>query len=369
MPKITHIFKTYFPETNGGLEEAIRQYGSHAAQNGFEVEVVSVGSGNYTVASPDNITTRFYRKSFDRLSNPFSMAFARSFKRICTHTDILHFHFPWPTAELLTLCHSMETPALVTFHCDIHKAKPLKQLYLPFVTRFLGKMDAVCISSKRLFNTTPYLAQFTEKIHEVSYFVNKSRFAGLGEPDREIMAFAGKHKNYVLFAGMLRWYKGLDVLLDAAKQMKHPVVIVGKGELFDRLHARIQNEKINTVHLMGFQSDANLKFLIENCGLVVLPSTAPAEAFGQILLEGLYFSKPLVSTELGTGTSIVNRHNHTGVVVPPGCPVALARAMNTILTDERLAHRFSTNAFHHYLDNFTARAQGDKYLRIYRSLL
>ena len=59
MPKITHIFKTYFPETNGGLEEAIRQYGSHAAKNGFKVEVVSVGSGNYTVTSPDNITTRF----------------------------------------------------------------------------------------------------------------------------------------------------------------------------------------------------------------------------------------------------------------------------------------------------------------------
>ncbi|MDQ1270736.1 MAG: hypothetical protein QG618_2048, partial [Thermodesulfobacteriota bacterium] len=40
MSKITHNFKTYFPETNGGLEEAIRQYGSHAAKHGFEVEVV-----------------------------------------------------------------------------------------------------------------------------------------------------------------------------------------------------------------------------------------------------------------------------------------------------------------------------------------
>jgi rhamnosyl/mannosyltransferase len=120
---------------------------------------------------------------------------------------------------------------------------------------------------------------------------------------------------------------------------------------------------------MGFQSDANLKFLIENCGLVVLPSTAPAEAFGQILLEGLYFSKPLVSTELGTGTSIVNRHNHTGFVVQSGCHLCLARAIDKILTDEHCAQRFSKNAFHHYLDNFTARAQGDKYLRIYRSLL
>ncbi len=87
------------------------------------------------------------------------------------------------------------------------------------------------------------------------------------------------------------------------------------------------------------------------------------------LLEGLYFSKPLVSTELGTGTSIVNRHNHTGFVVQAGCHLCLARAIDKILTDEHCAQGFSKNAFHHYLDNFTARAQGDKYLRIYRSLL
>lgn len=65
----------------------------------------------------------------------------------------------------------------------------------------------------------------------------------------------------------------------------------------------------------------------------------------------------------------MNRDNHTGFVVQPGCHVSLARAMNKILTDENCAQRFSKNAFHHYLDNFTAKAQRDKYLRIYRSLL
>jgi rhamnosyl/mannosyltransferase len=65
----------------------------------------------------------------------------------------------------------------------------------------------------------------------------------------------------------------------------------------------------------------------------------------------------------------VNRHNHTGFVVQAGCHLCLARAMDKILTDEHCAQRFSKNAFHHYLDNFTARAQGDKYLRIYKYLI
>ena len=107
MAKITHLFKTYFPETNGGLEEAIRQYGTYARENGFDVEVVSVGFENYTITTPDGIKTKFYRKTIDVFSNPFSFAFALSFKKICEKTDILHFHFPWPTVELLSLFHSI----------------------------------------------------------------------------------------------------------------------------------------------------------------------------------------------------------------------------------------------------------------------
>jgi len=141
MAKITHIFKTYFPETSGGLEEAIRQYGSHAVKKGYDVEVVSIGHRTYTIRSSDGIQTRFYKSSFDFFSNPFSFDFACSFKKIVEDTDILHFHFPWPTAELLALFHHIKKPALVTFHCDIHRSKPLKRLYLPFVKQYLKKMD------------------------------------------------------------------------------------------------------------------------------------------------------------------------------------------------------------------------------------
>jgi len=368
MVKITHIFKTYFPETSGGLEEAIRQYGSHAVKNGFDVEVVSVGPKNYTLTTHDGIKTKFYKKTFDLFSNPFSFDFARSFGKIIENTDILHFHFPWPTAELLGLFLRINKPALVTFHCDIHKIKPLKRLYLPFALGFMKKMDTICVSSKSLLNTTPYLGQFKDKIQEVSYFVNEKRFSNLPGPDADIIKWTREIKNYALFVGVLRWYKGLDVLLDAAKSIDHDIIIVGKGDLYHKLESRIKNENLKNVHLLGFQNDNNLKFLIERSRLIVLPSIAPAEAFGQILLEGLYFSKPLVSTELGTGTSLVNRHNHTGFVVQPDCSVSLAFAINKLLTDDVCSKKFSINAYHHYLDNFTATAQGDKYIRIYRSL-
>ena len=366
--KITHIFKTYFPETNGGLEEAIRQYAVHAEKNGFNVEVVAVGSKTYTITTPDGIKTKFYKKSIDFISNPFSIQFALLFKKICNNTDILHFHFPWPTAELLSLFHNIKKPALVTFHCDIHKFKPLKRLYLPFIRQYLKKIDKICISSLNLFNTTKYLHEFRDKIKEIPYWINENRFSNLPAPDQKIIGFTKKIKNYALFTGVLRWYKGLDILLDASKKVDGDIIIVGKGTLYNRLKLRIKNENLSNVHLTGFQPDNNLKFLIKNSRFIILPSITPAEAFGQILLEGLYFSKPLISTELGTGTSIVNKHNYTGLVVQSGCSSSLSKAMNRIFKEQKLYENFSKNAFQHYLNNFTPAIQGDKYIQIYKEL-
>ena len=65
MPQVTHVFKTYFPETSGGLEEAIRQCGTYAAAKGFTVKVVCVGPADYTVTSQDGICTQFYKKTWD----------------------------------------------------------------------------------------------------------------------------------------------------------------------------------------------------------------------------------------------------------------------------------------------------------------
>lgn len=368
MTKITHFFKAYFPEVSGGIEEAIRQCGTHARENGFNVEVVSVGPKTCTITTLDGIKTKFHKKSFDIFSNPFSCSFALSFKKICNNTDILHFHFPWPTAELLLLFHDIRKPALVTFHCDIHKNKFLKRLYLPLIKQYLKKIDKICISSQNLFNTIQYLHEFRDKTEEVSYWINEKRFSDLPDPDSKIVELTKKIKNYALFTGVLRWYKGLDILLDASKKFDGDIIIVGKGALYDKLQSRIKNENLNNVHLTGFQPDNNLKLLIEKSRFIVLPSIIPAEAFGQILLEGLYFSKPLISTELGTGTSIVNKHNHTGLVIKPGCSASLSMAMNRILKENSLYERFSKNAFQHYLNNFTASIQGDKYIRIYKKL-
>ncbi|MFK5951943.1 MAG: glycosyltransferase, partial [Desulfobacterium sp.] len=240
MAKITHVFKTYFPETNGGLEEAIRQIGRSSIKDGYRVEVVAAGVKNYELSTADGITVKFHESNLDFYSNPFSFSLMNQFKAICEDTDILHFHFTWPTAEILTLIHGVSKPMVVTFHCDIHKNKFLKALYQPIMRRFLKRADKICVTSRNLFLSTPCLHEFQGKVEEVPLWLDEERFSGLSGPDKAITEFVKERKPYGLFAGVLRWYKGLDILLEASRTFKGDIIIVGKGPLFGYLKKQIK---------------------------------------------------------------------------------------------------------------------------------
>ena len=89
----------------------------------------------------------------------------------------------------------------------------------------------------------------------------------------------------------------------------------------------------------GERPDADKVAALHAADLFVLPSTNRAEAFGIVLIEALAAGTPLISTELGTGTSYVNQHEVTGLVTPPNDPAALAAAINRLTHDDDLRRR------------------------------
>lgn len=81
------------------------------------------------------------------------------------------------------------------------------------------------------------------------------------------------------------------------------------------------------------------------------------------------FGKPLVSCEIGTGTSFVNAHNETGLVVPPNQPRQLADAINRLFEDTQLATEFGIAARKRYETYFAGSKMAEAYTDVYRQLL
>jgi rhamnosyl/mannosyltransferase len=80
-------------------------------------------------------------------------------------------------------------------------------------------------------------------------------------------------------------------------------------------------------------------------------------------------SKPMISSEIGTGTTYINIHGETGLVVPPTDVDSLAAAMSQLWNDEDKARQMGENAYQRYLALFTADKMASQYAELYRNLI
>ena len=168
---------------------------------------------------------------------------------------------------------------------------------------------------------------------------------------------------------MLRYYKGLHFLLKAAENADFNVLIVGKGPEQESLREQIRARSLDNVVLTGYLPDREKMALFHLCRGVVFPSFLRAEAFGVTLLEGAMCARPLISAEVGTGSSHVNLHGQTGLVVTPGCPRSLRIAMDRLHEDAELAHELGQGARARFEQHFTGTEMGCRYARIYEQML
>ena len=175
------------------------------------------------------------------------------------------------------------------------------------------------------------------RLHVIPPGVNPSLFERpLEDP------FTGFGKPRVLFVGRLAPQKGVRTLVAAAGLIEHPsaqVLLVGNGP--ERPALEREAERIGVgdrFHFLGFVAHDRLPAVLTHADLLVLPSLY--EELGTVLLEAMQVSLPIVPSKTG-GIPDVMEDDVNGILVPPGDPEALARAIDRILADCELVSRLS----------------------------
>jgi rhamnosyl/mannosyltransferase len=153
------------------------------------------------------------------------------------------------------------------------------------------------------------------------------------------------------------------------KDVDYPVVIVGAGPLELELHAQAAALGLRNIHFLGRLGDEDKVALLQLSYAIVFPSHLRSEAFGISLLEGAMYGKPMISSEIGTGTSYINIHNETGLVVPPSNPQAFREAMRSLWENPERAAAMGVKAEARYRQLFTADEMGRKWTELYQELL
>jgi len=166
----------------------------------------------------------------------------------------------------------------------------------------------------------------------------------------------------VLFAGRLHEEKGPDLLLDALPRLRRRVrcVLLGAGPQEPALLERVEQLGLEgAVEMPGWQGDVGT--WMGRADLVVVPSRY--EAWSQAAVTAMANGVPVAATNVeGLPTTLADGR---GILVPPDDPVALARAIDDVLTGAR---RPDLTAARRYAERFTADRVADQYTHLYRSL-
>lgn len=366
--RVLHVYRTYFPDTQGGLEEAIRQICRNTMAFGVESRVFML-SRNPDPAIIDMPEAQVYRfpLSFEIASCGFSLKCFSGFKQLVDWADIVHYHFPWPFGDLLHLLGAKHKPSVVTYQSDVVRQRQLLRCYRPLKRRFLSSVDRIVATSPNYVETSPALQAYLDKIEVIPIGLNYDSYPRVEPSDIDrIEQQVGR--DFFLFVGVLRYYKGLHILLEAAQNQDFKVVIVGAGPIEVELKAQAAGLGLTNVVFPGFVSDVMKVALFRLARAVVFPSYLRSEAFGVTLVEGAMFRKPLISAEIGSGMSYINQHEETGLVVPPGDHLALRQAMLRLHEHPELAEKMGEAAHQRYHELFTGRQMGEKYAALYREV-
>jgi len=135
------------------------------------------------------------------------------------------------------------------------------------------------------------------------------------------------------------------------------------------LKAQAAQLGLTNVHFLGGLPDEDKVALLQLCYAFVFPSHLRSESFGISLLEGAMYGKPMISCEIGTGTTFINIADETGLVVPPRDADALARAMMTLWQNPDQADLMGRRALKRYEEVFSAKRMSTSYAELYRELL
>lgn len=367
--KVLHVYKTYYPDTNGGIEMVMQQLTEGLKDLHVESRILVLSKNsslkNYLYNGIEVIRCK---TTLELSSNPMSLNAFSEFKKQLEWADIVHYQFPWPFADLLHIFSNTKKPSVISYQSDIVRQKFFMKLYKPFMNIFLKRADRICASSPQYIKTSDVLSKIS---HKVSAIPNGIQASACPKASRHLIGEWEKKlgRGFFLFIGVLRYYKGLKDLVAAASLSGLPVVIAGAGPEREALEAQAQSLNASNIIFTGSISDEAKSALLELCHAFVFPSHLRSEAFGMSLVEASIFAKPLITCEIGTGTTYVNENGVTGLVVAPNDPNALSCAMQQLKNDSHLAQKMGKAARARYERLFTGSAMAKSYRDIYDSIL
>jgi len=293
---------------------------------------------------------------------------------LAARTDLVHVHLGEDLAILpigMAAAKLHRLPLVLTVHMSLRHTLVVTDLRSIILKTLGGLIERWGErSAAAVLAITPRLAQMLvsegveeDRVRVVPPGVNPALFAGFHDDP-----FPQIGRPRVVFVGRLAPQKGVRILVTATSMLENlnaQVLLVGDGPERPHLEREIQRLGVqNRMHVMGFVSHDQVPAVLSHADLLVLPSLY--EELGTILLEAMWAGLPIVASWTG-GIPDVVTDGVNGLLVPPGDPETLARAIDRAVANPNLARRLGESARERAKD-YDWDTLADRVLEVYRSV-
>lgn len=322
------------------------------------------------------------RKKFDELLKLFN-------------PNIIHAHniYGRLTTSIIDAAKERQIPVVMTLH-------DLKLICPSYLMLLNGEICESCKGGKfyhctvkrchkgsllqsLIYTIESYFNSLFGKYDWISYFVCPSNFLmkkhiEAGIPEKKLIYIANFIKTkifepnysggkYILFVGRLSREKGIMTLLNATKDLKIPVWIVGDGPMRAECEGFVKKNKIVNVVFKGYKSGNELEDLFRNCAFLVFPSQCYENA-PMSILEAFAYGKPVIGSNIG-GIPEMVIENQTGVLFNSGDHIHLKEKIEQLLNNPSLVIQMGKQARRKVEEEYNEEIHYQKLMSIYKKIL
>ena len=354
----------------GGTESHLLELASRIDRKKFEVVVVSLKPGGALVAELESRGVRVVSLN-GKGKMDLRVLFRLREILLIERPDVVQSFLFWANmASRLVRQAGKKVYVVSAYHDQVIREGWLNRFVDRVTMRWTNRL--VCCSHAVRRSVQSRIGGREEQFVVIPFGVDAGRFRGAAGLLRNDLGLQEELPIIGTVCRLVEPKKGLTYLLEAVAQLeqeaKKPVcqvLLVGEGPAEPHLRSLSEQLGISSrVAFVGVRRDIPEVLALMN--LFVLPSLY--EGFGIAILEAMAAGRPVVATTVGGIPEFV-MNGETGILVEPGDAAALARAIQTILTNPEGARQMGLRGKRHVQENFAIATVVRRHEEVYEACL
>ena len=359
LEKLNHKIGIIAPEERRFLEEKIKQYRVTLPQIPVFVGHPELkGAKRYSELSEREIT-EIYKSYLDT-----TLEAVANFQ-----PDLIHVHhlslISWVARYISAI---KKVKYIITSHGSCLYGLLSDKRYFPLsedAIRWAKAITVVSGDSRSKFLKT-FGRGYSKNLHVIPGGVNVSSFPAQLDVSTIDKKYKIKDKKVILFTGRLISHKGARYLVNAAKDIKGEIFLLGEGPEKQYLSSLIAQKQLKNVHLIGYLSGQDLINFYYRADVFVAPSVWD-EPLGLAILEAMAARTPVVATRKG-GIPLLVKQGINGFFVRPHNSKQISGACNKLLENDELRKKMGEAARKTIEEKFAWKKVALKFHRLYKKI-